>query len=79
MEVQVKQGRASSNTDDGRHVNPINKPVNPAATDQLGRALGNWAKDKTLPGAKVPLYRADGGQAPLITVKIHHNGSQGRR
>ena len=77
----MKQGRASRNVFESSHVNPNNKSVNPAAADQLGRALGNKAMDcpDILPGAKVPLYRAESGRAPMTSVTIHNRGSQGRR
>lgn len=74
----MKQGRASRDVTEGGHVNPANKKVNPAATDQLGRALGNWANNTTMPGAKVPLYRAEGGRAPIPVCKTSNRGSQGR-
>lgn len=74
----MKQGRADRITDGGRHVNPTNNKVNPAAADQLGRALGNWANDKVVGSAKVPLYRAEGGRAPIPAVKTSNRGSQGR-
>ena len=77
----MKQGRASKDVVAGKHVNPANKPINPARVAQMGSMLGNKAMDQpeVLPGAGVPLYRAENGRAPIPTVKIHVGGSQGRR
>lgn len=75
----MKQGSGNSRRGD-MHVNPNNKSVNPAKADQLGRALGNKAQDdpRKLPGAGVPLYRAESGRAPLPANRVHRGGSQGR-
>lgn len=67
----MKQGRAPT-TQSGHKVEPTSRAVNPAGASQIGLVQGSRR-------AIDNLYEGKGYRAPMMGMKIHPSGSQGKR
>ena len=77
----MRQGRASRDRREGRHVDPSANGINPGYVSQLGNKVGNHITGEGDAGTKYTgekMHAGRGYEAPRNKSQSHTRGSQGR-